>query len=343
MLVVFGATVITTLIAKKTLGYRGAINALIVMILCCPLYLYVPIVYTDTLVLIVPVLTIYVWLLAKENESKKRKYIYWAILSIVAMTGFAIKPIAVVTYVAIIIETLFCNIKQIKPLLLSILIFLILLFGYNFCEEKLIVKDSPWTYPYTHWLMMGLNKPTSEGGSSIGWGAYSEEDNIYTGQVYGVEERKNANIIKIKERLKNFEIEGYISFLFNKFKYVWNDGTYYVFNKIGWDTLNKETVVYDYVLGEESKTLHNYIKYFHTFMMFVILGNVIIKTKKDETSRIMITSMIGTAIFLLIWEARSRYIFFLVPILCLLTAYGISNFSNWINLNKIKNIKERLK
>lgn len=327
---VFLAAVFAMLSAKKIGGYKLAINTLLIMLLCSPIYLYTPIVYTDTLSIFIPVATLYIWLLSKETKSTKKKYIYWIILSILAVIGYTLKPVAMIVYIAIIIENILTKRKYIKQLAVSVIIFIVLLMGYNIAEEKLIIKNSPWTYPYTHWLMMGLNTPESEGGTSIGWGAYSADDNEYTGIQSTVEAKKEANIIKIKERLNNFGLSGYIKFLFNKFKYVWNDGTYYVFNKIGWGTINKDSFLYDYVIGEKSQnTIKPFLNCLHEFTMLMILVAIIvhIKMKEDDSIRVMGISMVGIAIFLLIWEARSRYIYFMIPIFCILAAYGICKTS----------------
>lgn len=339
---VFLSAIFAMLASKKIGGYKLAINTLLIMLLCCPIYLYTPIVYTDTLSIFIPVATLYFWLLAKEANSSKKRYVYWLILSILSVIGYSLKPVAMIVYIAIIIETIICNRKYIKQLAVSLIIFIILLVSYNTLQEKLIIKDSPWTYPYTHWIMMGLNKPQSEGGSSIGWGAYSSEDNDYSGIQPSVELRKEANIKKIKERLTEFGFGGYIKFLFNKFEYVWNDGTYYVFNKIGWDTINKETTLYEYIIGEKSNyIIKPFLSNLHQFMMIMILIAIIIniKIKEDESIRVMGISMVGIAIFLLFWEARSRYIYFLIPIFCILSAYGIYKVSN----KSLKKLAEKYK
>lgn len=328
---VFLSAIFAMLASKKIGGYKLAINTLLIMLLCCPIYLYTPIVYTDTLSIFIPVATLYFWLLAKETNNKRKKYIYWGILSILSVIGYSLKPVAMIVYIAIIIETIIYNRKYIKQLAVSLILFIILLVSYNTAEEKIIIKNSPWTYPFTHWIMMGLNKPESEGGTSIGWGAYSAEDNEYTGVQPSVELKKEANIKRIKERLSEFGFIGYIEFLFNKFEYVWNDGTYYVFNKIGWDTINKDTTLYECIIGEKSNyIIKPFLSNLHQFMMMMIMIAIIIdiKIKEHESIRIMGISMVGIAIFLLFWEARSRYIYFLIPIFCILSAYGIYKISS---------------
>lgn len=60
--------------------------------------------------------------------------------------------------------------------------------------------------------------------------------------------------------------------------------------------------------------------------MFLILFFVMydfIKEKK-EYIRVLEISLVGIAIFLLFWEARSRYIYFLIPIFCLLGACALT-------------------
>ena len=339
---VFLAAIFSMLSAKKIGGYKLAMNTLLIMLLCAPMYLYTPIVYTDTLSVFIPVATLYVWLIAKENRNCKKKYICWGILAILAVLGYSLKPVAMIVYVAIILDTILTNRRYLKHLAVSFFIFILLFVGYTKAENMIIIKDSPWTYPYTHWIMMGLNKPENEGGTSIGWGAYSAEDNAYTGQVYTVEAKKQANLVKIKERLNNFGINGYVEFLYNKFKYVWNDGTYYVFNKIGWDTINKDGILYDYIIGEKSELIIKpYLNYLHEVIMLMILIALIINVRNGEDGniRVMATSMVGIAIFLLFWEARSRYIYFMIPIFCILAAWGICKISE----NKLKMISSGIK
>ena len=111
---VFLSAVFAVLSAYKLGGYKLSINTLLIMTLFCPIYLYTPIVYTDTFSIFIPVATLYVWLLSKETNTKRKEYICWIILSILAVIGYTLKPVAMIVYVAIIIETLICNRKYIK-------------------------------------------------------------------------------------------------------------------------------------------------------------------------------------------------------------------------------------
>ena len=64
--------------------------------------------------------------------------------------------------------------------------------------------------------MMGLGKPESEGGTAIGYGSYSQKDADYTATSGNYEEKKEANVREIKERLRNYGLKGYLHFLYKK-------------------------------------------------------------------------------------------------------------------------------
>lgn len=153
------------------------------------------------------------------------------------------------------------------------------------------------------------------------------------------ESKVEADKAKIKERLSNFGVKGYIKFLWNKFQYVWNDGTYYVKSVIGWDTINTSSKLYDIVLGKYTEQSTNYMNYFHYILMMLVLIGCILDWRNDrnEYIRIMEASLIAIALFLLFWEARSRYIYNIIPIICILGANGVCKISQI----RIKEMKEK--
>ena len=165
---------------------------------------------------------------------------------------------------------------------------------YQIYNCVFVLKDSSkneFEFPLTHWVMLGLNKPESEGGTSIGYGAYSQEDADYTTIQPSYQDKVNANKIVIKQRLKDFGVKGYIEFLFKKFKYVWNDGSYYVLTTIGWDTINQNSMLYRVVLGDVSnKYVRPYMTYFNDAIfilnLFLIIKKII-KRDMDEETRVI--------------------------------------------------------
>ncbi len=349
ILFVFLSAVFTVLTARKIGGEKMGVNAIILLIGFMPIYLNTPIVYTDSLSIAFPVAIFYFWILAKEQRerSKKKYYAYLLIMTILTVIAYTIKANAAIVCVAILIESIF-NIKKLwKPILTMLVTFLILIKAISIYNCTFVLKDSSkneFEFPLTHWVMLGLNKPESEGGTSIGYGAYSQEDADYTTIQPSYQDKVNANKIVIKQRLKDFGVKGYIEFLFKKFKYVWNDGSYYVLNTIGWDTINQNSMLYRLVLGDLSnKFVRPYMTYFNDAIfilnLFLIIKKII-KRDMDEETRVIGTSIVGNAMFLLIWEARSRYIYLLIPLFVILAAMELTDLSD--NIKKIEERKNKM-
>lgn len=341
------AVIFSVLTAKKIGGEKLALNTIILLFLCAPLYLYSPIIYTDTLSVAIPVMTLYFWILAEENKTKSnvKHYMYLVFMVIISVIGYCIKPVAAIVFVAIIIDSVFSNKKVFKDIMISLILFICLTMSYNKVTAKFILKDNrknDLEFPTTHWIMMGLGLPESEGGTAIGYGAYSQKDADFTSISGSYTEKKNKNIEEIKLRIKNFGTKGYLKFLYNKFKYVWNDGTYYALSLIGWDTLNTNSIPYRYVLGEKSNIFRNSMTYLNNALfIFIIVGLCVdvFSKKKKAIIRILGISLVGIAIFLLVWEARSRYIFFLIPVFAILGAIGIENICNCIKFRTKEEVK----
>ncbi|MBP3707023.1 MAG: hypothetical protein J6J36_00195 [Clostridia bacterium] len=349
---VFLAVIFTILCSWKIGGRKVAINASIISILFAPLYLYTPIVYTDTLSAVFPVMTLFFWILTKESWEKSScikddiKTDIMLFLAVIAATiGFIVKAVAAIVLVAICIDMIFCNRKSFKKVMAITITFIVLMVGFNKVTENYFLKENRKNnleYPTTHWIMMGLSKPISDGGDSIGYGGYCQKDSDYTATSGNYQEKKEANIAKIKERLKDFGINGYVEFLYKKLRYVWSDGTYYSLSLIGWDTLNKTSGPYRYVLGKDSKNFKEYLELFNTAIFAVILLGFIIdviRKNMNQNIRILGISVVGIAVFLLLWEARSRYIYFMIPIFIILAANGINSISDAINLGQKDEVK----
>ena len=349
ILFIFLSAVFTVLTARKIGGEKMGVNAIILLIGFMPIYLNTPIVYTDSLSIAFPVATLYFWILAKEqrDKSKKKYYTYLSIMTILAVIAYVIKANAAIVCVAILIESIF-NIKKLwKPIVTMLVTSIILIKVINLYNCVFVLRDfskNEFEFPLTHWVMLGLNKPESEGGTSIGYGAYSQDDADYTAIQPTYQDKVNANKIVIKQRLKDFGVKGYIEFLFKKFKYVWNDGSYYVLNTIGWDTINQSSMPYRLVLGDlSSKFVRPYMTYFNDAIFILnwfLIIKKIIKKDMDEETRVIGTSIVGSAMFLLIWEARSRYIYLLIPLFAILSAMELTSLTD--NTKKLEGGKDNI-
>ena len=347
ILCIFFSAVFSVLIAKKLKGNQFAANVSLVLLLCTPLYLNAPIVYSDSVAVLFPTVIFYIWLIFKEKINKNEKVdkniiIYWILFSIIAYVAYLIKPTAFIAFIAIMIDLILNYKKNIKYIVIFLVIFLIFNLGYNFILTRYIMYDereNNLARPNTHYFMMGLNRPTEYGGDANGWGSYNDVDVNITGSEPTYDAKKNKNVEVIKQRLANYGVYGYLSFLKHKFVYTWaEDSTIGVMQNISWDTVYTDNIIYDIIIGDYSDKIYMpFANAFYTLLFILILISAISQFKNKNIDLInMQSACIGLAIFLLFWEACARYIYVMVPIFCILGANGIECIKQFV-LTKIKN------
>lgn len=152
------------LLVKKLGGKRQAVFALLLAMLTLPLLLYTPIYYTDTLTLLFPVLTLYLWVLAKEHiEAGRRKKAIWvmALCGFVCALGAMLKITVLIALVAVVIDAVL-NSKLKKVALAAaaaVLVFVGVYGALSFMAPRAQAMPPSHGYyyvPKTHWVMMGL-------------------------------------------------------------------------------------------------------------------------------------------------------------------------------------------
>ena len=133
-----------------------------------------------------------------------KKLIYLIALSVISVIGFLFKATVIFALFAIVID-IFFNSKFkdfIKRLLIIACISIICLTIINKVIDHVldISKEdyNRFKFPYTHHIMMALNTT----------GGYKEKDVQYTTSFPTYEEKKNANINVIKERISKRGIYG---------------------------------------------------------------------------------------------------------------------------------------
>lgn len=334
---VLAAFVFSILCAKKIKDEKLALNVAIILVFFCPLYMYLPILYSDTLSCMFPELILYLWLIVKKkNKANNRKevVIYTIIMAICSFIGFSIKPIIAIMIIAIFINEIFTFGKEIKFIVLSLILFFTFNGIYNSFCYKYILKDVPKNnivLPYTHWIAMGLAMPKSEGGTSIGWGAFDQKNFITTNSKKTYSEKVESNLESIRESINGYGAYGYIIFLKHKLIYLWTNSNFDLIESVTYDILNTRTKIYNFTFNKQNnQPFLNYLDAFYDAMLIVMfIGWIIdLKREKNYAIRIIELSFIGVIIFLLIWEARARYIYFIMPTLSILFANGIELLVN---------------
>ena len=171
-------------------------------------------------------------------------------------------------------------------------------------------EKEKYEFPLTHWIMMGLHDR----------GGYCDKDFWYTENSGNYEEKMQANIDKIEERLSDFGVFGMIKHLAKKIGYTWDDGTYFIKQYIDHGSNNflrsfvtKSPIFYLYALA------------YHFLMLVMIFVSYLGGVKDNTRNPVTLIRIIifGVFLFFLIWEARSRYLVNFTPMLIIASAYGI--------------------
>lgn len=338
------AVILTYLTVKRIYDEKNALFALILLSLSSAIYLYVPIFYTDTISMLFPILLIYIYTyIIDKNTTYKNKSLLLILFIITGYIGMLLKFTIIIPIIAILIYHAMKITKPLKKyeknfryIIICILCLLIIITSKTIVYDKYVnpYLDKNEKLPYTHWIAMGLT----------GVGGYNNEDAEFAKNIKPpkVESKKEINIIK--DRIENHIKKGtLIPFLNDKIIYTWGDGSYYAPSK-----LTRSPIL----TGKHQEFIkadgryHDIFKYLSTAYSTVLLLMIVIATlynKKKEDSINMITriAIFGLFLFLLIWEARSRYIINFIPIIILSSLYGFKylNTQNKIKVGRRNNEK----
>lgn len=323
------------LICKELWNIEKAFLVLILCFVFMPFYTEVPIFYTDTISLPFITATFYLYLLANKSEKVKKKNICFMLMGVLTALGFRLKATVSIILVAAIIHLIFKKDKILKKLIYILIIVItfvssMVLSGVAI-NSKLIISDyekNRVQFPYTHWVMMGLQDV----------GFYNEADVVFTIESGTYDKKKAANIKVIEKRVSDYGFLGMEKHLTKKAVFTWGDGTYFQPRILRQSPL-VDTRLHKFILpkGEYYSVFSYYSQAYHLVILFLIL---IVLYKKIKVSTLEYTfvadiSVFGLLLFLLIWEATSRYLFNFTPLLMIMAIQGIDYIENMRFINKI--------
>lgn len=304
--------------------------------------------YSDTYSILFTSCVLYFYL----SRNKVNTYLSWFMIFAMSLVGYLIKPTCVIVLIAIIIielwKLLFSTKKKIKKNLKIVPVILISICVFNVINVFSIkyvgyVSNESREFPMTHFLMMGMNSETK--------GVYYEEDVQLTKSITGIDNKKKVNLDITKKRIENYGFSGYIGLLKNKMLTNYNDGT------LGWgveghfysvifETPNsKITKLFRDIYYNDGQYYSAYATYQQTIwiliLFLVFFGSIRLFKEKDFNYLVIGTTIIGITLFLLLFEARSRYLFLYSPYYLLLAAMGIKHlkiFNKCCYKNNIKKV-----
>lgn len=328
------AIVFTFLIAKKIFNPMGALITSVFCFMFLPYYTYTAYYYSDSLSIpFVPIAVFFIILGVKAEDNKLIKRIVCLIISAVSIAiGYSIKGSVLVILIGAVVYIVLEN--KLKQALISI-VCIVLVFGITNVGIKALGNSMHFTseeelyeeqYPINHWIMMGLKDK----------GGFNQDDSSFTHDAGNYDEKKAAINEEIVKRLEEMGFDGMIDHLSKKLAYTWGDGTYYIYHHLNIYEKDGETLkteynpLFEFVL-QDGKYYKGFSVYSNTMQMIMLIFMLLsayygIRRKKITTMTLIRGVVFGMALFFMVWETRSRYIFNFTPMFILLASGAIEVF-----------------
>ena len=297
---------------------------LLITLFTTPLYLQSAIYYTDSASMFFTSLTFYLVVCAVKADTKIKSVVIQILLGITVFVGFETKLTTFILIIALVIYALYrgFSLAEVKKVFIAFISFAVMFTAFTVAKNA--VYDSElsdrYQYPPEHWIMMGLN----------GVGGVSLDDCVYTNSYESYELKQQADREMIAERLSWYNTNTFIKHITQKLKFAWTDGVYYAPEKLRREPVDKG-FFHEFVLYDGKYT--PYYKYFPQTMHFGMLILMTIsayslikcKTKTDRKGieAALVLAVLGIALFLIIWENRSRYILTMLPAMMILQLSGL--------------------
>ncbi len=337
------------LTVKRHFGYKIAWLLFLISAPAIALSPWVVVPYSDTYGMIFSAFCFYTYSGFKTSKSARFKYINAALFSASLVVSSFVKPYVLLFIPAVLLVELLCFFKakgckkakdknasknSNKKIIALILLVLVLssMFTYILCDifvQKSVgfmldeQKAQEESFSLTHYFMMGLSQPH---------GSYAYEDMQYTMSFKGSQAKMQANIDEAFRRIQNMGFTGYMSFLFRKLSFSFTDGTFF---------FAREGMFYAGVPPQESEFaqfVHQYYRgdgeYYNItaflcqaqYMLLLLLMILGVFFNKHSSAKYIWLARIftlGMVCFLLIFEARSRYVYSVLPVLYFAAIGGV--------------------
>lgn len=328
--VLYAAGVLSALrIVRRFRGARGELMLLVLLALCFPLYLAAAVLYTDTFSLPFVLLALDLALRIPQQKSAKKQILLAFACGLIAFAGGQIKMTVAIVLIAAVI-CFFLTMKPLRAAACGAVCILTLTLGTSAVQRAMLgpvidpaVYDQQNT-PTIHWIMMSIptgNNPygNATGDYGITWGMMDEGasheevmDSIYTRMKDRIYTLRYPNRLLAAMMRKNAASMG--------------DGTFGMTEMLD-DNPVRENVVSSVVL--QGRPLYAFYSavctgIFMAELLLALYGCARDIRRRDASAAMLYVAAFGVMLFLLIWEARSRYFFNFVPVFLLLAAMGVT-------------------
>lgn len=298
-------------IARRLFGAKWALPALLLAFLYPPFLLYGPIAYTDTVTMPLAAGAVWLWLCSRrryaEGRTKKSVGAAAAALSLVAV-GAVLKVSVSILAVAFGIDLALFWKKSARWRVLAAgtLCFAVLFAGLTWASRAALPEYEEEPIPYTHWIMMGLH----------GRGGYYDPDYQATLAYETARERREFNLQQIRLRLEEMGPAGFAEHCAEKLAYIISDGTCYAPEKLNQGP-RTPMILHQFVIC--GLRYSRFLYYYADALQLCLLAGCSVGAARAACQQkyrgaVLRVAVFGLLLFLLIWEARSRYLVNFLPL-----------------------------
>ena len=267
-----------------------------------------------------------------KNQSKKSIIINSAIIGVLSIVGYNIRPVVLILSIAGFICLFLWTVKDKKRFVKSaIMVGICAVFALgSFVTTKALnnhyYTGSNGNFPLTHWVAMGLTEN----------GMYDPQLVQENMRLSNTDEMK-ANVNKhIKERLSNYDAGSFISHLYIKNGNIWAIGSLeYQLRLAGSE---KYTPLSKWLYGSKSDFMSLYTQMLWLSLHILTLIYIIrfIFNKESKYGLLQILTLLGGYGFYMIWEVKIAYavpfVFFIIGMATL----GGESIENAFAMSKAK-------
>lgn len=310
-------------VGRKLMGVRGQMMAYALFAVSPPFYFMAAAFYTDALSMLFPVLTYWLYLLAKEQPRRSRRLLLYALMGAALALGVQIKPTVAIVLVAIGIDALLTWDWR-RALAMTAAVAVLIFAGQAEMKGAMYqhldrAEAERMGTPILHWVMMGLSRN----------GFYNGSDYEFTRSFTDKAEQDAALKAEIRNRIAARGPSGMVALLTAKGDICFGDGTYGLN-----DCFRRgisETGLWELVLRDGKY----YSAYQHVctgmllalYLLMIASGCRELFAIRSESLRHMAPrlAVFGLLLFLLCWEARWRYFSNHVPLIFVSALLGMES------------------
>lgn len=307
-------------IIKMFGGNIAGIKFLFLFLLSPTTYMWIIYTYTNTFSMPFVTGLLYYGIRAVRMEEHRIRNLM--ISAVIGAIGFQIRPTTIIPLIALIFGIfLAAGIHRKREKCIMVLLVVSIFAGMMFTSScfyrnHLVNREQDRTFPFTHWVMMGLN--TKKNGAVYG------KDVKFTKSMPTRQEKIKGNLKKIRARLLKMGPDGYAGLLMKKMELVWaagDDGSrrYHV---------DGENIsgIHQYTYGDKGGFLAVYCQVFRSSTFLFVLISIFsqIRRRGEEGYFVISLTVLGIIMFLLLWETNQKYNICFMPLFYVLMGDGIT-------------------